>query len=91
MVEVILFEQEDVVGLGFQDSLFYRKWVPGEPEAVACDYADVLSPGPFLLLANDEAAWMSHGDGKWLEIARNTRYDGAEQKRWSCLATLYAA
>ena len=87
---MILVDREDFAGLGFQESLFYRKWIPGEPEAVACDYADVPAPGPFLIRANDEGVWMSQDGDGWVKIATNTRYDGPEQKRWSHLATLYA-
>lgn len=87
---MILVDREDFEGLGFQKSLFYRKWVPGEPEAVACDYADVPALGPFLIVANDEGVWMSHEGESWIKIATNTRYQGPEQKRWSHLTTLYA-
>jgi len=87
---VILVDREDFEDMGFQESLFFRKWTPGEPEAVACDYADVPAPGPFLITANDEAVWMSHDGEGWVKIASNTRYDGPEQRRWSHLATLYA-
>lgn len=88
---MILFDRDEVLDLEIPDSVFYRKWVPGEPEAVACDYADVIADGPFLLRANDEAAWISHGQGDWIKVAQNTRYDGPAQKRWSGLATLYAS
>lgn len=88
---MMVFDLEDVADLGIPESVFHRKWVPGEPEAVACDYADVVSDGPFLLRANDEAAWISHGKGDWIKVAQNTRYDGPDQKRWSALATLYAS
>lgn len=86
-----MVDREDFEGLGFQESLFYRKWIPGEPEAVACDYADVPAPGPFLIRANDEDVWLSHDGESWIHIAKNTRYSGSEQRRWSHLARLYTA
>lgn len=86
----MVFDREDVSHVYIPESVFYRKWEPGEPEAVACDYADVIAEGPFLLRANDEAAWISHGKGDWIKVALNTRYDGPDQKRWSALATMYA-
>lgn len=88
---MILVDREDFEDMGFQESLFFRKWIPGEPEAVACDYADVPAPGPFLITANDEAVWMSHEGHDWVQIAMNTRYDGPEQRRWSHLTSIYAA
>lgn len=87
----MVFDREDISHIDIPESVFYRKWEPGEPEAVACDYADVIADGPFLLRANDEAAWISHGKGDWIKVALNTRYDGPDQRRWSALATLYAA
>lgn len=87
---MILVDREDFEGLGFQDSLFLRRWVPGEPEAIACDYADVPAPGPFLIKAHDDAVWMSHDGEDWMKIASNPRYQGPEQKRWSHLTTIYA-
>lgn len=90
MGRVILFDREEVGDL-IPVSVFYRKWVPGEPEAVACDYADVVADGPFLMRANDEHVWVSHGNDHWLKVAQNPRYDGPDQKRWSALVTLYAS
>lgn len=90
MGAVILVDREDFVGLGFQESLFYRKWVPGEPDAIAYDYADIPADGPFLIRANDDAVWLSHDGQDWIKIATNTRHDGPEQRRWSVLATKYA-
>lgn len=87
---MMVFDREDISHIDIPESVFYRKWEPGEPEAVACDYADVIADGPFLLRANDEAAWISHGKGDWIKVAQNTRYDGPDQKRWSDLATMYA-
>ena len=88
---MILVDREDFEGFGFQESLFYRKWIPGEPEAVACDYADVPALGPFLISVNDEDAWFSHDGEGWVGIAKNTRHEGPEQRRWSHLAALYTA
>lgn len=87
---MMLFDYEDVKHLKFNEGLFYKRWTPGDPEAIACDYADVIE-GPFLLLVHNEAAFMSHGDGRWTEIARNPHFwDRDKWGRWSALAKMYA-
>lgn len=87
---MMLVEYEELAGLGIPESIFTRKWLPTEPEAIACDFADVIE-GPFLLIANDESAWLSHGNGDWARIARNPLHSDPDKGVWSTLVNMYAA
>lgn len=87
---MMLVDYDEVSHLGIPKSVFHRKWVPDEPEAIACDYADVIADGPFILVVNDETAWLSHGNDDWMLVARNPLHAEPDGGRWSALANLYA-
>lgn len=88
---MILLEREDVNDIGLDPYWFLVQWVPGSPEAMEFDYAEMPSPGPFLLKVNDEAAWISHGgDNDWRKVAIRYRYDCPSQRQWGALAGIYA-
>lgn len=90
---MIILEREDVNRIGLDPYWFLVRWVPGSKEAMAADYAEMPSPGPFLLKVHDEAAWVSHGgdDDHWVKVAMRLRYDCDAQQRWGMLVDLYAA
>lgn len=88
---MILLDREDVDLIGLTGYWFNHRWEPGDPEAIACDYAEIPSKGPFLLLVNDEAAWVRRDDkDEWRQVARRRRYKCDEQLHWSLLFEMYA-
>ncbi len=88
---MILLDREDVNRIGLDPYWFLVQWVPGSKDALDADYAEMPSPGPFLLKVNDEAAWVSHGgENDWRKVAERTRVNGNAQLRWGHLVTLYA-
>lgn len=87
---MILLEREDVDRIGLDPYWFLMHWVAGSPEALAADYAEVPSPGPFLLKVHDESAWVSHHGDDWRKVAERLRHDGESQRRWGLLVELYA-
>lgn len=91
MGQVILLEREDVDRIGLTGYWFNRHWEPDDPEGIACDYADLPDPGPFLLVVNDEEAWVKRGvDQYWFRAGHRARYPCDEQRQWSALFDLYA-
>jgi hypothetical protein len=88
---MILLEREDVNRIGLNPYWFLVQWVPGSKDAMDADYAEMPSPGPFLLKVHDEAAWISHGgDNDWRKVAERTRTNGNGQLRYGMLVELYA-
>lgn len=89
---MILLERVDVNRIGLDPYWFLVKWVPGSPAAMAADYVEMPSPGPFLLKVHDEAAWVSHGGERdeWKQVAMRLRYDCSAQQRYGLLVNLYS-
>lgn len=88
---MILLDRYDVDRIGLSGYWFNRHWESDDPEGIACDFADVPDPGPFLLIVNDEQAWVKRSiDPYWFGAGRRTRYPCEEQRQWSELFDLYA-
>jgi len=94
---MILLEKEDVVPLldkGMRKMPFYVEWDPDDPvssrQAQELDFADILADGPFVLIVNDEYAWVGQDADHLHEIAKRRR-DIPNLKWWRALADLYAA
>lgn len=91
MAQVILLERDDVDRIGLTGYWFNRHWEPDDPEGIACDFADLPDPGPFLLRVNDEQAWVKRStDPYWFRAGHRARYPCDEQRQWSALFDLYA-
>lgn len=87
---MILLEREDVNRIGLDPYWFLVQWVPGSKEAMKWDYAEMPSPGPFLLRVNDEAAWVSQDGELWRKVAERRRDNSKSQRQWGFLVELYA-
>lgn len=88
---MILLDREDVDRIGLTGYWFNKHWEPDDPEGIACDFADLPDPGPFLLIVNDEHAWVKRStDAYWFQVGKRARYPCEEQRHWSELFDLYA-
>ncbi len=91
---MILLEREDVDRLGLPASFFLVEWDPNDPEqfaeATKVDWADIPAEGPFLLVVNDEYAWVGQRADRLLYLVAQKRADPVNLRWWKGLADLYA-